>query len=188
MRTTRMKTAVVAVATAGLLALGSMAYADDNEVNMGGTGGAGGTATSGSGATNTGNTAGDGTSTNGDAGDATVTQSPSCGGATTPNQGGAGTGGLINVAVPVSVGPICPTVNAPILSEQNGGDANGGTATGGNSNSSAQSSSNASANGGNGGSAGVKDTDGKSKKHCSNDGIPNNCKKHKKKSKKNKRR
>ncbi|MCA1842549.1 MAG: hypothetical protein LC792_05055 [Actinobacteria bacterium] len=169
--TAKKRVAALALATAGLLAAGSVAWADDsNEVNMGGNGGMGGHATSESDAVNFGNDAGTATANGGGADPATggagdggtVTQTPMCGGTAGPNDAGFLT--LVNAAANI---PVCPAVNAPILSSADGGDSNGGTAVGGSSRSNAESTSSASANGGNGGSAGGSHKATKAKKHRS---------------------
>jgi len=135
MRINRSKTAIIALATAGLLALGTVAYAEDgNEISLGGHSESTSTAdNSGSNVTSGGNN----TSNSGDGGDVN-TNSTDCGG------GGSGStgNGLINIG---DVN-LCPVVNVPVLSPTKGGDASGGDNES-NSNQVAQSSSSSSADG-----------------------------------------
>jgi CCR4-NOT transcription complex subunit 7/8 len=151
-----MRASALALVAAGLLGIGSVAWADDgnnSSVNIGGNGGKGGTAQSNSAAGNSMNTGGTATASGGTkAGDGGgVDQEPMCG----PNDTAGGTGffpfTLIGAGVNV---PVCPAANAPVFSSSNGGNANGGTAVGGSTRNNAESASGTSADGGNGGNAG----------------------------------
>ena len=137
MRTTRMRTAVIALATAGLMAAGGMAYAKDDVIGI--AGGPGGTAVSGANQANgNGASSGAATSNGGFGGTADNNQTAACGGSS------GGGGGLIGIG-DVNV---CPNVG-PVLSSQKGGDANGGTSRSGSVEQDNNSSSTASADGGN---------------------------------------
>jgi hypothetical protein len=165
MRTKQSRAAVVALTVAGLLAAGTMAYADDDVENRTTvTGGDGGYALSGGNTVGTnGATSGDATATGGDGGSANNYQNAGDGeGEYGPNcvTGSSFTFGLLAAVQGVNV---CPNVG-PVASSFEGGDANGGSARSGSVSQTNNASSTAEANGGSAGIGSEKATKHKSKK------------------------